>query len=648
MIKALENRLNDLLKTKNSFKYECTFLNKNYTYTYDDNDIKSVTKLSPTLVILELNKLKYNFSRKQFDKFIERICDGGTLCSYAFTKVYNYGYDDYRNECINTMLNLFDLSDNQLDMIFKCITKKNYPYIKNINNWLSVLINKKYKFSNDQLLLLKDLDYNVNDAFMNVEMDLESFNNNFINNYKSYNHINLLDYDINLIKSIIKKNNIVPTTQSILNIISSNHYSDINLPKNIKMVQMIINCLIECGAIFTKECADNIYDSFFDIMFNSYNYKKEFKEINIEIINLINFISSLGYAPTIEFVKKLTNYEYGYQVIFYIIDNYLDLSTENLNSILETMQTYVHVSKIDIPFDSTTQYCVTIDKDEDHSLSSESSSEDNNNNNEDEKEDDDKDNCHISTVLYILGKGIIPDIETLKIVCRHNDTFSYNILTKEYKIYPNNSCLSAALKSYSDNADIIIDILNYKITPDLDNFKIMIKFKGNVNNILDLFVKSGLELTFDMIDYALYYNTEISNLNKFKIKNDEELYFLCYKNDYFCYEFSEIDQNILKMRKMCRNPKTNPIKFFEFIKNNNIKLDKYCVEYANRFNKNLSKILFKHFNCEPTIGCLLSNKKHQNSIKFFKEILNKYGITANVMAQPLDLDISGYLSGQKN
>ena len=396
---------------------------------------------------------------------------------------------------------------------------------------------------------------------------------------------------------------------------------------------MIINCLIECGAIFTKECANHIYDSFFNNMFNSYNYTKDFKEINIEIIGLIDFISSLGYKPTIEFIKNFTSSTYNYQIIFHIIDNYIDLSTENLNLILDTIELHIHVNRMDIPFDSVSQYCVELNKD---------------NNKFCEISNYDKDNCYISTVSYILGKGIIPDIETLKIICERNDTLSYNRLTKEYKIYPNNSCLSAALESYSDDTDIIIDILNYKITRDLDNFKKMIKCTQNIDNILDLFVKSGLELTLDMIDYALYHNQKIQNLNRFKIKNDEKLYFLCYKNDYFCYEFDEIDQNILKMRKMCRSPKTNPIKFFEFVKNNNLKLDKYCVEYANRFNKNLSKILFKYFKCEPTIGCLLSTKKQQNSTKLFKEILNKYEITADIMTQPLDLDISGYLNEQKN
>ena len=212
MINILENRLNYLLKTKNSFKKECMHLYGEYTYNYDNNDIKSAMNLSPTVIILELTKLKYNFSKKQFDQFIERICDGWILNSYVFTRLYNYDYDDYRNECINTMMNLFDPSNNQLDMIFKCIGKQTHHYIHEHTEWPSVLINKKYKFSNDQLLLLKDLKYNVNDAFMDVEMDLESFNN-FINGYKSYSHINTLDYDINLIKSIIKKNNIVPNTQ---------------------------------------------------------------------------------------------------------------------------------------------------------------------------------------------------------------------------------------------------------------------------------------------------------------------------------------------------------------------------------------------------------------------------------------------------
>ena len=105
-----------------------------------------------------------------------------------------------------------------------------------------------------------------------------------------------------------------------------------------------------------------------------------------------------------------------------------------------------------------------------------------------------------------------------------------------------------------------------------------------------------------------------------------------------------MDPNVVKMRKMCKNGRIDVNKFFKFVTTNKLKLDQYCLEFAKRHNNKLSKVLFKYFKCEPTIGCMLPIKTQESTMKMFKKILDNHKVTMNTMTKKLHLDIDGYLT----
>lgn len=65
----LVNRLNLLLKNKNSFYLECCWNDYDENYFLYLNRVQNINKLTPSRVILKLNELGFNFTDEHLINF---------------------------------------------------------------------------------------------------------------------------------------------------------------------------------------------------------------------------------------------------------------------------------------------------------------------------------------------------------------------------------------------------------------------------------------------------------------------------------------------------------------------------------------------------------------------------------------------------
>ena len=92
-------------------------------------------------------------------------------------------------------------------------------------------------------------------------------------------------------------------------------------------------------------------------------------------------------------------------------------------------------------------------------------------------------------------------------------------------------------------------------------------------------------------------------LSRFGIKYDEKLYYLSHISNNWHYKdkFVFANEKILGLRTLCQNPKITPEMFDEYLAENNIDPDGYCLEHACQYNKPLATYLLDTLNYIPTI-----------------------------------------------
>jgi hypothetical protein len=187
------------------------------------------------------------------------------------------------------------------------------------------------------------------------------------------------------------------------------------------------------------------------------------------------------------------------------------------------------------------------------------------------------------------------------------------------------------------NTTLIQSILNFKIIPDTNTLKNINLFPSKhypSNQILELLIKYGLIVTLDDIGYMLYHQYVLTNLERFNIPYDKELYFVCSQYDFFPDEYQDkftIDKNILHLHKMCKTNSFDEI--VTFMKDNNLKLDKFCMEFLLDNSDTFDKILEK-YKCMPHI---YSMYKHHHKLKLTKMAIEQFNITADTMFEQYDM-----------
>jgi hypothetical protein len=234
--------------------------------------------------------------------------------------------------------------------------------------------------------------------------------------------------------------------------------------------------------------------------------------------------------------------------------------------------------------------------------------------------------------------NITPTISTLNITCKHNHTETIQTLLNKYNIIPDKSTLDKAVGARNYNT--VKSILNYKLVPDGETLKLLglsahyYKYEGS---ILQLLINYGLVIKHDDINYLLGCGYVMTELERFGIEYDKELYFLCFINNKFPDEYMKkftIDETLLELHKLCQTCSSATI--INFMEENKIKLDRYCMDYILRQgNSCLDSIILK-YNCIP---CEYSMYRYCRNSNLEKWARNKYGVDTNYMFETYDIDL---------
>ncbi len=195
----------------------------------------------------------------------------------------------------------------------------------------------------------------------------------------------------------------------------------------------------------------------------------------------------------------------------------------------------------------------------------------------------------------------LPTIETMFITCSMGSLDNTRELITKYKINPNKQCLDASVRS--DNMELILLILSYRFIPDINTIKYC---KDKITHQkIELLIKHGLVMTYDILDQIIKYECYVENLERFDMSYGEKLYFLCFKHKkdipYYNEKFT-IDKNTLILRNMCKNKPVSIIT--KFMEKNELKLDRYGVDnayiYGTKGSKG-TKAYMENLGYNPTI-----------------------------------------------
>jgi hypothetical protein len=231
-----------------------------------------------------------------------------------------------------------------------------------------------------------------------------------------------------------------------------------------------------------------------------------------------------------------------------------------------------------------------------------------------------------------------PTIETLNIACRIQYTDEVNILLDEYNVVPEKETLDICVSVY--NYNLISRILHYKLTPDEDTLN---KITGiydhqHTAKIIDLLLAHGLVINSTHIETFLKKKIYVNDLERFGITYDEKLYFECYLNNFDGY-FGKFTFNpiILQMHSLCKTNRLKLEKLIDFLKTNNIKLDRYALDFLIINNPEISTHFMNKYNCIPSIYTAYKHCKAPQ--KMLDDIIKNNNITHDEMLKQYDMTI---------
>ena len=623
-LEALEQRLDVLLITRSSFynEYRSYLYDKQYLFCEKDTD---VNKLTPTQVITKLHKLDFNFTVDHFNKFI--------ICA-MYKKSLSYIVNNTKKEVIDIMFTKFTPSILQIKILFDC-----YKYSNGYYYWIDTLIKKEYNFSDKLMKRLEDIGYNVSNLHMISSIkngDIEYIFHNIQNKHimsilleKTYNitgnkenidsdsetdsetdseykkevedkegYIGYFHYDedkdktkdeiekitktglkdfINTIKNIIKKHKIILTTEHINIVISAlDWYGGYNrLKENISIIKM----LLSIGCKLNIQCLYNLtnkteYLDIFILLLKHIDIKKTSKKN--DLINVLKHVCKRGMWIHVLYLLKLSVKPDGEMLSIYFnnISKYGAISI-NLPKILNYPENIIKKYRKDTIF---------------------------------------------NLYEYLFDLGTKPDAKTLLHICGSSDIKNFNNFIKI--IVPTKECLDVAVEI--GNIHMIMKILEHNIIADIDTYNNLLHCIDNIdfdkkdietlqkmdgekfkclsnesvddflnlifNYILDKLIDNGLKITKEMAISALQ-NAEdlhIFKLERFGIEYDENIYFNCYKNNIVSPEYHQQFINNIGLHRInlrILNKINTKNEFIKYIKEHNIKPDRYCIDYASNNKK---------------------------------------------------------------
>jgi hypothetical protein len=520
------------------------------------------------------------------------------------------------------MFSLFSPTTKQLERLYKCHVSN---YSSHAFLWVDVLVRRGYIFKDKDILTIRSLHYNKRLRMNYDNVAIEKLED-MLKNIDP-------EKDLQFVSNIIIKNNLKTTTQCLNNAIRCINYNH-NQNRVIDFLEMLINfgSIPDINIIYTVLKRNFNFCQIFEYLIKyikpSTQYMKKILDKTLPNIQNIDILLKCKFVPDDECVKMLIS-----DKVYYTMNDFNKILSAYTPT-LSLLQYATTVKRYNI-----IQYLIKDKKIKPDTICL-------NNLINTYKYSDQLRN----KIEYMLTNGAVPNIVTLKLLCECDMPYVFVDTVKKYDIIPNKSCLDAVVQTI--NIKFIHNILGYKIIPDKTTFKnIFIKDKYDRyvgigkrfslynTKIVELLINYGLEIDIECVDIAQQHSIKIKDLSRFNIRYDEQLYYLCYKNSWWNYKFVDIDPNLLELRDLCKNGDTNLYEFTWYMKEYNIKPDRYCLEYACRHNLDIAKYMLDDLKCDPTICCLIigdNDDAYYLKCKMMKKLNKMYKVDHILMSKPYD------------
>lgn len=522
------------------FKNKASFYNLG---RWNNNDKK------PADLIVELNKLNYNFTKKDFDNYLVNATYQKKN-SYITYKPH-YESAEWENS-IKIMFTKCTPTDKQISHLISCYRPGAY-YNKFI--WVDALVTRNYKFTDDQKQQLVKIGYDVGKIYSTGIVTLEELKNVVTSamNQKT---------DISKLKEIVQKNKLAyddDFIESLLHHHPERYYNDI-----IKRYHTIMDVFFNDNVIKITENINNLL-----------------VKNNLDTTTIQYFLDK-GLVPNKDLFAYCATLQNGIiNILTMHIKFALPLTIEIINSMMTQYNEYR---------DSNIKYLesigyekILLDKMEINGRYGYKT---------------------FNYVPLMNDKNIVPNKETFNIACmKHNqELFDYCI---SHKMIPKKEQLIIALETTSDDKGIqfVNKLLCYKIIPDSECLGFIGEQSTEMSkSLITLLMKFGYKPSINDVKKFIEHRINIDNLDNLGFKYDDNMYYLChiYNNWQYDDKFKLKNDKILGLRQLCRKQGTSDTQVREYMKENNVKLDYYCLEHALKINKYLADWMFEEFKCKPT------------------------------------------------
>jgi len=253
----------------------------------------------------------------------------------------------------------------------------------------------------------------------------------------------------------------------------------------------------------------------------------------------------------------------------------------------------------------------------------------------------------INFVPLITLLNVIPNEETFTIACEHHipDLFDYCIF---HTMIPTKKHLKLALQKISidENVKFINKLLCYKIIPDsecLGFIETNPHFPEQSKKVINLLMRFGYKPSNSDVKLFMKYKIHLDNLENLGVKFDDEMYYISHINNDWFYDskFKLKNEKILGLRQLCRKANTSKEQIQTYMLDNNVKLDRYCLEHALGYNKYLTDWILNELNCEPTITTFYWMSYHHlhsyntHNLKTYYKMLELHKIDDAYLSTPI-------------
>jgi hypothetical protein len=233
---------------------------------------------------------------------------------------------------------------------------------------------------------------------------------------------------------------------------------------------------------------------------------------------------------------------------------------------------------------------------------------------------------------------LIPTLNELNIACNMGCSKTGIYLMDTYNIIPEKDTLDICVSKL--NYELIEKVLHYKLSPDETTLNYL---KNELNiydipKIVDLLLAHGLTINDSHMDFLLSNKIAVNDLERFGIKYDDKLYFKCFMYNFLPIDYLSkmvIDKNIQKLYDLCKSKKTNYDKLINFMKTNNVGLNKYALDYLMNNNHTIALVMMNKHDCVPSL--LSMGKKCYLPHRMLRDIVEKNSIDELDMLKCYDI-----------